>query len=42
MLARLGRHRTGTACLHLNRLADVDLAVLRERVAASVAATRAR
>lgn len=42
LLARLGKHRTGTACLYLNRLADVDLAVLRELVTASVAAVRAR
>lgn len=27
-LARLGKHRTGVSCLYVNRLADVDLAVL--------------
>lgn len=28
LLARLGRHRRGKACLYIRRLADVDLAVL--------------
>jgi hypothetical protein len=38
LLAKLGRHRTGKSCLYLKRLADVDMAVLREIVARSVAA----
>lgn len=38
LLARLGKHRTGKACLYIKRLADVDLEVLRELVAGSVAA----
>jgi hypothetical protein len=38
LLARLGRHKTGKSCLYLKRLADVDLAVLREIIAKSVAA----
>ena len=29
-LARLGKHRTGKACLYVKALADVDLAVLEE------------
>lgn len=33
LLARLGKHRTGVACLYVNKLADVDVAVL-ERLAA--------
>jgi hypothetical protein len=38
LLARLGKHRTGVSCLYVNRLADVDLAVLESLVAASWAA----
>ena len=38
LLARLGRHRTGKSCLYLKKLADVDLAVLRQILARSVAA----
>lgn len=33
-LARLGKHSTGKSCLYINKLADVDLAVLEEIVAA--------
>jgi hypothetical protein len=29
-LARLGRHRLGTSCLYVRRLADIDMAVLEE------------
>jgi hypothetical protein len=28
LLARLGKHRTGVACLYINKLADVDMTVL--------------
>jgi hypothetical protein len=42
LLARLGKHRTGEACLYIKRLADVDLEVLRELVAGSVAAMASR
>lgn len=42
LLGRLGKHKMGKACLSVKRLADVDLAVLEELVAASIAATRAR
>lgn len=38
LLARLGRHRTGKACLYLKRLADVDRGVLRELVRESLKA----
>lgn len=31
-LARLGKHRTGKACLYINKLADVDLDVLTKMV----------
>lgn len=42
LLARLGKHRTGKACLYLKRLADVDMEVLRELVQASVEAMEAQ
>jgi hypothetical protein len=42
LLARLGRHRIGKVCLYIKRLADVDLAVLRQIIVHSVAATAAR
>jgi hypothetical protein len=42
LLARLGKHKSGKACLYLRRLADVDLAVLEMLVERSVAATRQR
>jgi hypothetical protein len=41
LLARLGRHKTGRACLYIKRLADVDLAALEELVTASVRYMRA-
>jgi hypothetical protein len=31
--ARLGKHKTGASCLYLNKLADVDLDVLKEMIA---------
>lgn len=42
LLARLGRHKMGKACLSLRRLSDVDGDVLRQLVAASVAEVRRR
>lgn len=38
LLARLGKHSTGKSCLYINKLADVNLAVLEEMVAADWAA----
>lgn len=35
LLAKLGKHKTSVACLYINKLADVDLAVLRLLIAAS-------
>ena len=32
LLAKLGKHRTGAACLYINKLADVDIDVLRELI----------
>ncbi len=40
-LDRLGKHRLGKSCLYINKLADIDLAVLEEIVAAGVAEMRA-
>lgn len=37
LLARLGKHKTGGSCLYVNKLDDVDPAVLRELAAQSVA-----
>lgn len=37
LLKKLGKHKTGKACLYIKRLADVDMAVLRELIASSVA-----
>ena len=38
-LARLGKHKTSKACLYLNKLSDVDMAVLEEIVRETWAAT---
>lgn len=35
LFARLGKHKTGKSCLYINKLADVDLAVLERLVAIS-------
>jgi hypothetical protein len=40
LLARLGRHKTGKACLYVKRLADVDRGVLMELMTHSVAAVK--
>ena len=40
LLSRLGKHSTSKACLYIKRLSDVDVAVLRELVEASVERTR--
>ncbi len=34
-MTRLGKHKTGKSCLYINKLADVDQAVLRELIADS-------
>ena len=41
-LAQLGKHKTGSGCVYLNRLSDVDQDVLREMVRVSVATLKAR
>jgi hypothetical protein len=35
LLARLGKHSRGAGCLYVNKLADIDLAVLKDLVATS-------
>lgn len=42
LLAGLGRHKMGKACLYIRRLADVDPRVLEQLVAESVAEVRRR
>jgi hypothetical protein len=42
LLATLGRHKMGKGCLYLRKLGDIDLQVLEQLVAESVAAIRAR
>jgi len=39
LLARLGKHKRSTACLYLNKLADVNLTVLEEIVRRTYGAT---
>lgn len=39
LLAKLGKHKRSKACLYVNKLADVDLAVVEEIVKRSYAAT---
>lgn len=41
-LARLGKHRRGVGCLYVNKLADVDLSVLRELITDSWTRANAR
>jgi hypothetical protein len=40
LLGKLGKHKSSKACLYLNKLADVDLAVLEEIVRRSWAASQ--
>lgn len=40
LLARLGKHRSAVSCVYVKRLADIDLAVLRQLAQASAAWTR--
>ena len=37
LLARLGKHKTGKACLYVNKLDDIDLGVLEQLVRAEIA-----
>jgi len=40
LLARLGKHRMGKACLYVKKLTDIDLGVLGEMIAMSAKALR--
>lgn len=42
LLSRLGRHRMGKSCLYVRKLADVDLDVLGQLIAGSVAEVKRR
>ena len=42
LLSRLGKHRMGKVCLYIRQLADLDIAVLEQIVASSVAGVRRR
>ena len=37
LMAALGKHKTGKSCLYINRLDDIDLAVLEQLIRLSVA-----
>jgi hypothetical protein len=39
-LAKLGKHKTGRACLYVNKLADVDMKVLADLIKASLGRQR--
>ena len=41
LLSRLGKHRKGASCLYINKLADVDMDVLRQLVQQSFEHARA-
>jgi hypothetical protein len=32
LLKKLGKHKTGVGCLYFNKLADVDMTVLKEMI----------
>lgn len=36
IMARLGKHKTGRSCLYVNKLADIDLDVLADLIAAGL------
>lgn len=42
LLARLGKHKTGKCCLYINKLADVDMAVVEDLVRHTIADMDAR
>jgi hypothetical protein len=42
LMAKLGKYRTGKVCLYIKKLADVDVAVLRELIARSTADVKAK
>jgi hypothetical protein len=42
LLALLGRHKMGKACLYIRKLADIDMAILERLIAGSVAEIKRR
>jgi hypothetical protein len=42
LLCQLGKHKIGKSCLYINKLVDVDLAVLRQLVKRSLDVMSAR
>ena len=38
LLGKLGKHKTGKACLYINKLADVDISILKKIIKKSVEA----
>ena len=42
LLQKLGKHRTGKSCLYINKLADIDIAILEQILQRSVADMRSR
>ena len=42
LLAKLGKHRMGKACLYVKKLADIDMGALRELMEMSTGALKAR
>jgi hypothetical protein len=42
LLAKLGKHKTGSSCLYINKLADVDLGVLETLMRESLASMDAK
>ena len=42
LLARLGKHKSGKGCVYVNRLSDIDPAVLKEMAVASAKQMRAK
>ncbi len=42
LLAQLGKHKTGKACLYIKHLSDVDVSILEQLIRRSVAKTRQR
>ena len=42
LLAKLGKHKMGKACLYFKRLADLDINVLEKLVSGSVAGIKRR
>lgn len=42
ILAKLGKRKTGEGCLHIKKLSDVDLEVLRDLIGASLADLKTR